>query len=49
MRAVISLHYGEGLSVADTALALDIPAGTVKSRLHHARNRLKELVGRGVR
>lgn len=49
MRAVISLHYGEGLSVADTALALDIPAGTVKSRLHHARNRLKELVGRSVR
>jgi len=49
MRAVISLHYGEDLSVADTALALAIPAGTVKSRLHHARNRLKELVERGVR
>ena len=49
MRAVISLHYGEGLSVADTALALDIPPGTVKSRLHHARGRLKELVERGVR
>ena len=49
MRAVISLHYGEGLSVAETALALDIPPGTVKSRLHSARSRLKELVGRRVR
>lgn len=47
MRAVISLHYGEGLSVVDTALALDIPPGTVKSRLHHARSRLKELVKGG--
>lgn len=49
MRAVISLHYGEGRSVANIALALDVPAGTVKSRLHHARRRLKELVGRGDR
>lgn len=48
MRAVISLHYGEGLSVADTALALDIPPGTVKSRLHHARSRLKELMKGGT-
>jgi RNA polymerase sigma factor (sigma-70 family) len=47
MRAVISLHYGEGLSVANMALALDVPPGTVKSRLHHARRRLRELVGRG--
>lgn len=46
MRAVISLHYGEGLSVANMALALGVPPGTVKSRLHHARRQLKELVGR---
>jgi RNA polymerase sigma factor (sigma-70 family) len=44
MRAVVSLHYGEGLSVATIALVLNIPQGTVKSRLHHARRRLQELV-----
>ena len=49
MRAVVSLHYGEGLSLANTALVLEIPEGTVKSRLYDARRRLKELVERSVR
>lgn len=38
---VVSLHYAEGLSVAEIGAALDIPPGTVKSRLHHARERLR--------
>jgi RNA polymerase sigma-70 factor (ECF subfamily) len=35
-RAVIVCAYYQGRSVAETAVALDIPAGTVKSRLHYA-------------
>lgn len=45
-RAALSLHYLEGLSVEDIAHALNIPPGTVKSRLHHARARLKESLER---
>jgi RNA polymerase sigma-70 factor (ECF subfamily) len=39
-RAAVALHYFEGLSVAETAIALDAPAGTVKTRLMHARRKL---------
>lgn len=45
-RAALSLHYLEGMSVDDIAHALNIPPGTVKSRLHHARARLKETLER---
>lgn len=44
--AALSLHYLDGLSVAEIAVALDIPQGTVKSRLHHARQRLKTTMER---
>lgn len=40
-RAVVHLFYGEDLTVEEIASALGIPAGTVKSRLHHAREALK--------
>ena len=40
-RAVVHLFYGEDLTVEEIASALCIPAGTVKSRLHHAREALK--------
>lgn len=40
-RAAVALHYFEGLSIAETAVALGIPAGTVKTRLMHARARLR--------
>ncbi len=43
-REVIYLHYLAELSVAEVALVLKIPAGTVKSRLSRARNQLRELI-----
>jgi RNA polymerase sigma-70 factor, ECF subfamily len=42
MRAVLLLRYYEGMSEAEMAEALEIPRGTVKSRLHAA---LRELRG----
>jgi RNA polymerase sigma-70 factor (ECF subfamily) len=39
-RAVITLCMFEGLSVKEAADALDSPEGTVKSRLHYAKNEL---------
>lgn len=39
--ATIALFYLEDMSVAEVAIALDIPRGTVKTRLMHARDKLK--------
>jgi len=47
-RAAVHLFYGEDLSVEEIASALDIPAGTVKSRLHGAREALKDRLGAAV-
>nr|WP_255554721.1 sigma-70 family RNA polymerase sigma factor [Sphingomicrobium sp. B8] len=41
-RAAIALFYLEGFSVAEVAAALDIPVGTAKTRLMHARQKLRE-------
>jgi RNA polymerase sigma-70 factor (ECF subfamily) len=41
-RAAIALFYLEEMSVAEVAVALDVPAGTVKTRLMHARRKLRE-------
>lgn len=43
-RAAVALHYFDGLSVAETAVALGVPSGTVKTRLLHARARLRKLL-----
>lgn len=40
-RELVSLHYAEGLALASIAEILEIPVGTVKSRLHAARERLR--------
>lgn len=45
-RALLSLFYQESLGIAEIARSLGIPPGTVKSRLHHARNRLKQAMER---
>ena len=41
--AVLSLYYFEELSISEISTALNIPKGTVKSRLAGARKELKEL------
>jgi len=43
-RAILSLRYEDGFSTAEIAEILGIPAGTVKSRLHHARRRLRRFL-----
>jgi len=40
-QAAVALFYGEDMSVAEVAVALDVPAGTVKTRLMHARRKLR--------
>jgi RNA polymerase sigma-70 factor (ECF subfamily) len=39
---VVVLRFVDGFAQAEIAEALGIPLGTVKSRLHHALNRLRE-------
>jgi len=43
-RAVVYLRHVQGLSVQEVAQALDLPEGTVKSRLHYARRQLRRYV-----
>jgi RNA polymerase sigma-70 factor (ECF subfamily) len=44
-RAVLLLHCVEDFSVEEIARITDAPPGTVKSRLHYARQSLKKLIG----
>lgn len=46
-RVVVALHYLHDLSVAEIASMLDLPSGTVKSRLHAARVQLRAGLSRG--
>ena len=46
-REIVMLRHFDGLSYAELAAALDIPAGTVMSRLFNARKRLRESLARG--
>ncbi|MFZ3079382.1 MAG: sigma factor-like helix-turn-helix DNA-binding protein, partial [Bellilinea sp.] len=43
-RAILVLREYGGLSYAEIAATLDIPAGTVMSRLNYARTRLREIL-----
>src|SRR6188474_212935 len=40
-RLLLTLHYFWDLPIAETAAHLGIPEGTVKSRVHHAMDRLR--------
>ncbi len=43
-RAILSLRYEDDFSTAEIAEILGIPSGTVKSRLHYARQRLRQFL-----
>lgn len=45
LRVTVILYYFEDMDVNTTAQVLDIPPGTVKSRLNKARTKLKEVLG----
>jgi len=44
-RVVLVLHYLNDLSVGEIAEILEVPEGTVKSRLHYGRRALKASLG----
>jgi RNA polymerase sigma factor (sigma-70 family) len=49
MQITLELHYWEGMTVNEVAEVLEVPPGTVKSRLHRARELLRErLVEQGA-
>ena len=43
-REVLLLRYRNDMSYGEMALVLGIPLGTVRTRLHHAKRRLQELL-----
>ncbi len=43
-RAILTLFYLRSMSIAEIAAVLRIPAGTVKSRLYHAREHLRKIM-----
>lgn len=43
-RAAIALHHFEDLRVAEVAVALGVPVGTVKTRLMNARRKLRAIL-----
>ena len=45
-RVVLSMHDVEGYSLVELAAMMDLPVGTLKSRVHRARARLRELLPR---
>lgn len=45
LKDVVLLHYAEELSITEIAYALKTPVNTVKTRLHRARNLLRERGG----
>ena len=47
MRVCMTLHYLDGWRVPEIAQMLDIPEGTVKTRLMHARKRMETLLREG--
>lgn len=46
-RLVVELTYFEDCSYQEIALIADCPVGTVKTRMFHARKRLREILGAG--
>lgn len=45
-QAILSLHYLDGMGLAEIAEVIGVPVGTVKSRLYHAREHLRQALER---
>ena len=45
LRTVVHLHCAEGYSTEEVAALLEVPPATVRTRLHRARLKLKDLLG----
>lgn len=43
-RALVSLHYLEGLELREVSVVLNHPVGTLKSRLHRIRHQLRHVL-----
>lgn len=43
-REVVMMRFGSGMTLGDIAVALGVPTGTVKSRLHHALRALQSML-----
>ena len=43
-RALIAMRYTEGFTDSEIAESTNMPVGTVKTRLHRARGRLKKIL-----
>jgi len=48
-REVLTLYFLEGMTVEQIASVLEVPAGTVKSRLFHARRVLRDVLAKEVK
>lgn len=46
-KSIIELRYYKGLSYEEISAELDIPLGTVKTRLHRAKERLSSIINKG--
>jgi RNA polymerase sigma factor (sigma-70 family) len=45
---VLVLSYGQGLSVSEISEVLDVPAGTIKSQIHRAKEKIRQHFNIGV-
>lgn len=45
LRIPVHLHYGEGFSTEEIAVMTGVPTATVRTRLHRAREKLRDLLG----
>jgi RNA polymerase sigma-70 factor, ECF subfamily len=48
-REAVTLYFLEDLSIEEIAGVLSVPVGTIKSRLHYAKQNIRKIIGNGER